>query len=76
MSIVRPSLLAEFSYCEVFDDRWHKELEDSFLNHRRSDFEIECDESAVRSIPHNFDISNCLAPELGGIGERSFVFAT
>ena len=45
---------------EVSHDTWRKELQDSSLNHRRIDSEIEYGESGDRLLFHNFGISNYL----------------
>jgi hypothetical protein len=66
--------LAKLLYREVFDDRWRRELEDSFQNHRPSYSGIEYGESAVRSLLHSSGSANCLFPEFGDIGERKYPF--
>jgi Golgi nucleoside diphosphatase len=50
---------------EVLYDKRRKELQDFSRDHRLSDSEIEYGESEVRSLFHNFDISNYLFPRPG-----------
>ena len=61
---------------EIFDGKRHKALQDFPRCHHPSSSEVEYDESAVRSLFHNFGISNYLFLKPGDRVEGSNLFAT